>query len=290
MSAGLWTCDAEGSVMTTDANGGLQISTNRGTLRFARPDESPMPEVNTRWSYDGIHEIECTRENCHFKSFMSLDSGRQTESTHKEAALMLFDAFNNYEHDGLWPIAHDEARLAASMAWSLKNSETAPTSDIEPLLAWAMRRNPQLYEAWELAAEFPAGGPLEADGQPTRDGLASRQWYETLSLLRVSAAPSADARKAADAFARENLLATGALKSRPHHRQRLINRLCGALSSEVLVELGDAGQQCELLQTLNEGHGWTDTTADMLEAEFGRSELLAADLAAPAGGRRAETR
>jgi len=265
---GLWECNpsSENMIANVDEEGRLVVKSDRGTLHLHVPNNGTLPNVRTKWQYNGFHEISCTKKNCNFPSLMGLDSKSMFDWRHKEVALAAMESYNDYEHHGIYPTAHDEARLAASMAFALHKEGSASDEDLAPVLAWALRRNPALYEAWELATDFPAGGPLNASGMPSRDALASREWYKTLSLLRIHAT-DARGQAAADKFAREHLVKRDRWVQLPQLHRDLVGRLCGALSDTVLEELGEASDECVLVRQLAVGHGWNAAEDAMRETD-----------------------
>jgi len=117
-----------------------------------------------------------------------------------------------------------------------------------------------------LAAKLPAGGPLNAADMPTRDTLASREWFKTLSLLRIDGA-DAKGQEVADRFAREHLVKQDRWLQFPQLHRSLVGHLCGALSEGVLEELGEASEECVLVRQLAAGYSWEDTEADMVYAD-----------------------
>lgn len=268
LKPGLWKCtpSSKNMIANMDEEGRLMVKSDRGTLHLHVPNNGTLPNVTTKWQYSGIHEISCTKKNCNFFSLMGLDSKSMFGSRHKEVALAALESYNDYEHHGIYPTAHDEARLAASMAFALHKEGSASKEELGPVLAWALRRNPALYEAWELAADFPAGGPLNASGMPSRDALASREWYKKLSLLRIDAT-DARSQAAADKFAREHLVKQDRWVQFPQLHRDLVGRLCGALSDTVLKELGEVSDECVLVRQLAAGHGWDEAEAAMRETD-----------------------
>jgi len=267
---GLHGCDAsasnENQIAHVDEEGRLVVKSGRGTLHLHVPNKGTLPDVQTRWQYIGVTELSCTKANCNFPSLMDLDSKSMFSWRHKEVALAALESFNNYEHHGIYPTAHDEARLAASMVFALHKEASASDEELAPLLAWALQRNPALWEAWELAADFPAGSPFNDSSMPSRDALASREWYKTLSLLRID---STDARgqAAADKFAREHLMKKDPWVQLPQLHRNLVGRLCGALSDGILKELGEVSAECVLVRQLAAGHGWDEAEDAMREAD-----------------------
>mmetsp|Transcript_30111 Transcript_30111/g.70048 ORF Transcript_30111/g.70048 Transcript_30111/m.70048 type:complete len:1545 (+) Transcript_30111:66-4700(+) len=278
--AKLWGCHSADSVDDNQKaevlDGKLVISWSGDKLQLVVPNGGLLPETTTRWDANFFHVVDCQRGNCNYPSALTLDSKLMFDWRHGEAAMAAAEAYNNYESQGIWPTAHDEARLAASMVFTLRSAGIVSDSELEPALAWALRRNPGLYDAWELAAEFPANGALNSSEQPHRDDLPSRKWFNTLSLLRVGEAKNQAHRDAADRFAREHLL-PDKWGQMPQLRQNLVGRLCGALSEGLLQELGDASAQCLLVRRLANGLGWAEVKDDMLEQDVLGSGNLPSD-------------
>ena len=79
--------------------------------------------------------MSCTKQNCEYGAELGLSQASTDLVTpkHKEHALASVEAFNNYEKSGMWPTAHDEARLAATMTSALRGTFT-PQADLEALI------------------------------------------------------------------------------------------------------------------------------------------------------------
>lgn len=225
--------------------------TDRGVLVLRPSGGGPLPEVRTRWSVKDFHGIECPEHYCHFQSLMGLRStpDRLFTRHHQDALYAAAEAFNDFETDGPWPIAHDEARLAATLGAALRDAGlegrrgAEAHADAEAALLWAVGRSAGLYDAWEeladLAAHTGSAGTLVSLMQEhLGGGLGSEERY-----------PMTADRLADELLNDESL--------NPHWMwfhslaQRLISKLCTEFSSEEVGKLGStkAVEFCKLARS-----------------------------------------
>lgn len=284
---GLWGCSkGTNQLAFTQDDGTPIIRSPRATVALKPAVSGIMPAVSVRWSFEGFHGISCTKSNCHWPSVLGLDSGDEAASSgrHAEAAMATIDAWNSYETRGMWPTAYDESRLAASTAHALlKRYSQASKEDAERLLVWALRRNPALYDGWELAASLPAGaqGATPTDLQfiqtNERESLKTRKWFQSLSAVELEA--GSDAQRAhAERFAKEHLLAEHMQehwRRYPVLAERVASKLCGSLSHATLAALGQASASCRLLRQLAAGDdgAWKQLASQLLGQDLGSGNV-----------------
>jgi hypothetical protein len=237
---GLWGCNG-GANQKFVEEGELDLTCKsyRGPLTVTRAPRDPAAAKKTSWRIKGIHEIKCTQNNCHFNSAtanLDASSTATTSKVHKEAAIAATESFNEQEQDGVWPVAHDEARLAASVAVALRAQ--SPTL-AENALGWALDRNPAVHEIWEAASEHFT--QLYRHRSSAREKLASRQWFRK----QVTALPQLDASvgvheaealamAAAERFTQERLLNDkyqNFFTKYPVLKKRLVAAACSILNA-----------------------------------------------------------
>jgi len=273
--------------VSLDAATGEAVLGSKGKQVRLRPSNGGrMEPAVTKWEVDGFQEIECTKNNCHFNSFMGLDNHalEATTSRHKEAALAAAEAYNNYPKSGLWPTAHDEARLAASMAHYLRRTGGASQSGLEDLLAWALRRNPAVYDAWLLAAEVNAKLSIAGDSRIGElwNNLPSHKWFNQLALFQKETKVTSGA----EHFARQHLLSpelAGHWRRYPALLEGVVDRLCGSVSIKTIEELGAAGRPCLRLLHLADGQNFHELLTQLLESADPPVDSAAAYYAGNAG-------
>lgn len=238
---GLWGCN--GGVhqkWRVQGDRNFQVSSSaRGTFTVTRAPQEKANAKKTSWRIEGIHEIKCTKANCHYNSATAnLDSSNLdvTRKTHREAAVAAVEAYNEYEQDGVWPVAHDEARLAASVAVAMRSTSPALA---ETSLSWALDRNPAVHEIWETASEHFT--QLHSQRSSEREKLNSRKWYRkhVVALPQVDASitsleAEALAVAAAERFAQDRLLSAkheDFLNRNPVLKKSLLSQVCGVLTA-----------------------------------------------------------
>jgi len=200
-------------------------------MTITRVPQKKADAKKMAWRVQGIHEIKCTKSNCHFYSATAnLDStAKSLPRTHEEAALASTEAYNDYEQDGVWPVAHDEARLAASVAVAMRRQSATLA---ESTLSWALDRNPAIHEIWQAAAAFSS---LNRQRSAERQKLPSRMWYNKLGLTQVNLLEEeALAVATAERFAQDRLLSAkhqDFLRRYPVLHKSLIAKVCGVIAS-----------------------------------------------------------
>eukprot|EP00746_Dinoflagellata_sp_MGD_P077774 gnl/MRDRNA2_/MRDRNA2_31165_c0_seq1.p1 gnl/MRDRNA2_/MRDRNA2_31165_c0~~gnl/MRDRNA2_/MRDRNA2_31165_c0_seq1.p1 ORF type:complete len:953 (-),score=203.14 gnl/MRDRNA2_/MRDRNA2_31165_c0_seq1:124-2703(-) len=239
---GLWGCNG-GANQKFVQEGELDFTCKsyRGPLTVKRAPRDPASATKTSWRIEGIHEIKCTKSNCHFNSAtanLDASSNAVTNKVHKEAAMAAVESFNEQEQDGVWPVAHDEARLAASVAVALRSQSPALA---ENALGWALERNPAVHEIWEVASEHFT--QLYQHRSSAREKLASRQWYRkhVTALPQLEAYVSSKeaeslALAAAERFVQDRLLNDkyqDFLSRNPVLKKRLVARACSVLNASI---------------------------------------------------------
>jgi len=254
---------------TQEEQGQLVINSKKGLVRLDVPGGGKMPAADSPWTWNKIQFVQCTKTKCHFDSITdNLDASSPSlfRNVHQESWLAAAEAYNNYERKGLWPVAHDEARLAASLAVTARKAGVEPKR-VEEAFAWALQRNPAIYEIWRAAADYPG----LADLRQTRDEMSSREWFlglkedkddatripETELSRRLLEQEEHD-KAHADRFAQRYLLSAqhqGHWSQYPALHQEIIGRFCAAFSEQTLPLLaGQAGVRCRRLRSLVAGH------------------------------------
>jgi hypothetical protein len=267
-----WVCNGGGNQRTVVLPGRMSafLDASRGTFTFTVPTGGQIPAPRREWTFEGIHEISCTRENCNYPTVLGLDSNANAiPAHHKEGFLALMEAYNTAEdNDGVYPVAFDEARLAASFAFHLTEVGGAD-ADIDAALEWAMDRNPAQYEPWVLAAERPG---LQAARTQARGNMPSRQFFNSLSLLQKADSVSQKQQAMAERFARKKLLdpkMTAHWERYPNLLHTLTAKLCSSLKDDTLSLLGEAGETCLRSRRLvaEDVDEWDVLWHDMLAAD-----------------------